>query len=262
MEQIRYLTEEEKGRTRRLYEQSFSDSKKFVDYYYAVKIKENKVLVLEKDGNIVSMAHRSTRMVSYKGEKRKVIYIYAVATDPLHRKKGYMKKILWKLLEDAKKEGFAFATLITENEAYYKKLGFCSYGKISEPTLYQRKNDEIIRKKACLNDYPVMAEKALEWLKDKRLYQIRDVAFYKEYQAQLEAEDGYLELLYHDCAFIGMEGFYYEEDGTLMEDGGIYKKGWEILDQRKKEKSQLMICLLKEKIFDLSKESIFLNELV
>ena len=40
--QIRKLEDEEKGRTRRLYEEVFSeDSPSFVDYYYTEKTKDN-----------------------------------------------------------------------------------------------------------------------------------------------------------------------------------------------------------------------------
>ena len=49
--QIRKLEDEEKGRTRRLYEEVFSeDSPSFVDYYYTEKTKDNTIYVVEEGG--------------------------------------------------------------------------------------------------------------------------------------------------------------------------------------------------------------------
>ena len=43
---IRYLEQEEKGRTKELWKEAFSeDSTSFVDYYYEEKMKDNRVLV-------------------------------------------------------------------------------------------------------------------------------------------------------------------------------------------------------------------------
>ena len=50
-----YLKPEQKFATRSLYEQVFSeDSRKFVDFYYEYKTRDNEILVLEKEGQIVS----------------------------------------------------------------------------------------------------------------------------------------------------------------------------------------------------------------
>ena len=47
---IRYLEQEEKGRTREIWEEAFpDDSKSFVDYYYKEKMKDNRVLVFERE---------------------------------------------------------------------------------------------------------------------------------------------------------------------------------------------------------------------
>ena len=51
---IRYLEQEEKGRTKELWKEAFSeDSLSFVDYYYEEKMKDNRVMVFEREGQIV-----------------------------------------------------------------------------------------------------------------------------------------------------------------------------------------------------------------
>lgn len=262
MEQIRYLKEEEKWKTRLLYEQAFSDSREFVDYYYSSRIKDNKVLVLEIDKKIVSMAHGSIRRVLYDGEEKKILYLYAVATDIKYRKHGYMKKVVMKMLEDAKNEGFAFATLITENEVYYNGFGFQSCGPILEAVVDTRKKDSLIRRKAFRKDFLSMTEKAALWLKDKSLYQIRTISYYETYQDQLESENGYLELVFSENECVAIEAFCINEKKERIQDGGVYRKDMKNLDQRVYGKNILMVCMLNQKEFLISNDSIYLNELV
>ena len=46
--EIKYLSPEEKERSRALYEDCFpEDTERFVDYYYKEKCKDNQILVLE-----------------------------------------------------------------------------------------------------------------------------------------------------------------------------------------------------------------------
>ena len=52
---IRYLETEEKGRCLDLWREAFpEDSTEFCDYYFKEKMKDNKVLVREENGEIVS----------------------------------------------------------------------------------------------------------------------------------------------------------------------------------------------------------------
>ena len=57
---IHYLRQEEKSRSRKLWEEIFvEDSQSFVDFYYAEKARRNKILVAEEDNEIVAMLHRN-----------------------------------------------------------------------------------------------------------------------------------------------------------------------------------------------------------
>ena len=48
---IRYLTEEERGLSRDLWEEAFpEDSRSFDDYYFSEKIRENRILIYEQAG--------------------------------------------------------------------------------------------------------------------------------------------------------------------------------------------------------------------
>ena len=55
---VRRLEQAEHGLTRPLYEEAFSeDSKRFIDYYYTEKTKDNQIYVAEEDGGIQAMLH-------------------------------------------------------------------------------------------------------------------------------------------------------------------------------------------------------------
>ena len=66
--EIRYLSPEEKERSRELYEDCFpEDTERFVDYYYKEKCKDNQILVLEDQEEICSMIHLNPFTISMYG---------------------------------------------------------------------------------------------------------------------------------------------------------------------------------------------------
>ena len=91
---VRLLENNEKTKIRDLYEHCFEeDTKEFVDYYFDKRIRENEVVVNEKDGEIVSAIHLIPKDAVVGNLKTNVTYIYAVATWEKYRKKGYIKEI-------------------------------------------------------------------------------------------------------------------------------------------------------------------------
>ena len=79
---VRRLEQAEHGLTRPLYEEVFSeDSKRFVDYYYTEKTKDNQIYVAEEDGGIQAMLHLNPYELNVNGMKKKANYIVAVGTE-------------------------------------------------------------------------------------------------------------------------------------------------------------------------------------
>ena len=65
---IRYLGDNEKGKSEELYRAAFPEDKDaFVEYYYSYVIKDNKILVLEQDDKICSMLHLNPYRQSVQG---------------------------------------------------------------------------------------------------------------------------------------------------------------------------------------------------
>lgn len=119
---IRYVSGQGKHKTRPLYEACFSeDSREFVDYYYKIKTRDNKILVLEEGGEIRSMLQLNPYCLN---DGKLYSYIVAVATDSHCRRLGYMARLLQRTLEDAYEQQQAFLYLMPADEAIYTPFGF------------------------------------------------------------------------------------------------------------------------------------------
>ena len=124
-EVIRYLPDEEKNRTRALWERIFvEDSERFLDYYYHIKTADNEILVLERDGEILSMLQLNPYRLQLGAAQVEAAYVIAVATDSRYRHQGMMARLLRRAMQDrqAKKQPFLF--LMPAAEAIYRPFGF------------------------------------------------------------------------------------------------------------------------------------------
>ena len=123
--EIRYLSPEEKERSRELYEDCFpEDTERFVDYYYKEKCKDNQILVLEDQEGICSMIHLNPFTISMYGNLAQVCYIVAVATREDCRRNGYMLQLMERAFYDRYRAGDPFTFLIPANPDYYYSCGF------------------------------------------------------------------------------------------------------------------------------------------
>lgn len=125
---IRYLNQEEKRRTRQLYESCFpEDDASFIDYYYQYKTRENRILVMEEEkesGKLQAMIHLNPYRFQVCKNAADVSYVVAVASDPSVRRQGKMAMVMKRALLDLAKEGQPFAFLIPANPRVYESSGF------------------------------------------------------------------------------------------------------------------------------------------
>lgn len=130
----KYLSAEERGRTRALYQAAFpEDTERFVDFYYQYKTRDNQILVLEQDGQIVSMLHRNPYTMIMNGYEFLTDYIVAVATKKAFRHQGCMRKLLEKALNDMADQGMPFTFLMPASESIYAPFDFvwiCPYTEL------------------------------------------------------------------------------------------------------------------------------------
>ena len=120
----------EKEKTRKLYEETFEDPKEFVDYYYADKCTDNRMIVSLENDEVISMLHLNPYRVNLCGVNVQSYYVVAVATKEGRRHEGQMSKVFDKTFELLKKEQVPFVFLLPVDEAIYSWMGFekiCDY---------------------------------------------------------------------------------------------------------------------------------------
>jgi predicted acetyltransferase len=123
---IRYLSAEERQKTKSMYEEIFiEDSKSFVDYYYQYKTLDNQILVLEDErGQILAMIHLNPFRACLGKAVVSINYIVAVATASFARKQGKMTQVMRRSLMDLYQVGQPFTFLMPENPPVYHSAGF------------------------------------------------------------------------------------------------------------------------------------------
>ncbi len=130
-----YLASEEKALSQPLYEEVFwEDSSRFVDFYYAYKVRDNEILVLKDEDTIISMLHLNPYKMIMNGYEVCSKYIVAVATRKAYRHKGCMEAMLKKVLNDTASLKIPFVFLMPANEKIYAPYDFvwiCPHTKLS-----------------------------------------------------------------------------------------------------------------------------------
>lgn len=218
---LRKLKREEHGKTRRLWEQIFTeDTKQFLDYYYSVKTVENEIYVIEEDGEIRAMLHLNPYVMQIGNRVFPSHYIVAVATEESYRKRGYMAKLLGKAAEDMKENGEAFTFLMPAAEAIYYPHGFRFVYRQKQDNIVGRKaeNPEIFISVAGQEDCKELAELANQILKARyEIYAKRDGHYYERLLEEVQSENGGLILVKEGEETVGFFAYGKEEYYEIME---------------------------------------------
>lgn len=206
---IRYLSAEEKEKSRQLYETSFpEDSEEFVDYYYSEKCVDNKILVMEDYDRVVSMIHLNPFKVSLYDHEADVHYIVAVATDEEYRMQGYMRQLMEQVFHDMYQAGEPFTFLTPANPDYYYSCGF-EYWE-NQIQLHQDQdgvwNGRQRIHAAVDGDCEMLAKFSNETLKGQfDLYVLKDEAYYKRLIKEQECDGGHVIVIKETAADAALE---------------------------------------------------------
>lgn len=203
---IRYLEQEEKGRTRELWNEAFpEDSTSFTDYYYEEKMKDNRVLVCEEEGQIVAMLHRNPYRIYLRGEEKTCDYIVGVSTAVSERGKGHMRSLMLSVLRDMQEEHQPFTFLMPARESLYTPYDFrFIYDQTRWVLKYNKDIKRVPHVPGTLTED--LAQWQTAWLKRRYdVFAIRDRAYIERMDKELASEDGECRLIYDDDWFVGME---------------------------------------------------------
>lgn len=114
----------EKIITRPLYQQAFSDTEEFVDYYYREKCRDNLIVIKEDQGAVISMVHLNPYTVVIDGQDWRIFYLVAVATEKSRRHEGHMRDVLSFAFQLMHEQCQPFCYLMPVDEKIYEPFGF------------------------------------------------------------------------------------------------------------------------------------------
>lgn len=229
---LRKLKTSEHLLTRPLWEQIFTeDSNEFLDYYYRNKTKNNEIYVIETDGVIRSMLQLNPYVLNIEDQEKESRYIVAVATEILHRGKGYMTELLKKSVRDMYTQKIPFTFLMPASEKIYyphhfryvydadvwKASGVKKHLKIRD-LLYKNVNEEVIFRMAEAEDCKRAAQFASRILKERyQVYTKRDWLYYENVLREQKSMNGGILLAEKEGEIQGMLLFEEEDELTVRE---------------------------------------------
>ena len=223
---VRKLRQEEHIRTRKLWEEIFTeDTPEFLDYYYSVKTKDNEIYVIEDGEKIVSMLHLNPYQMRVRDKIFKTHYIVAVATDERYRHQGLMRQLLNHVMQVMADRGEPFTFLMPANEAIYKPFGFeFVYEQKREKVVGKRCIDEtLVLEKAKEEDCQAIADFANEVLKAYDVVTWRDANYYQMILAEQTSENGGILVAKRDGKIQGVF-CYAKETGFEIREPLFYNK--------------------------------------
>jgi len=101
----------------------FGDDREYIDLYLTNRFQTENMLVIHEDGRPVSMLSLLPVTVTIGGEKHQARYVYAVATLPEYRKKGYASRLIHHAF-DKYGEPLILQPADERLQWYYEQLGF------------------------------------------------------------------------------------------------------------------------------------------
>ena len=115
---------------KRLWAQAFHDEEAFLSLFFTEAFSETAAFCMEENGGLVSALYMLPCEMEAHVPKREGLalgYLYALATDEAHRRRGYMGRLLRRAKEEADRRGFAALFLIPAKPslfAYYERFGY------------------------------------------------------------------------------------------------------------------------------------------
>ena len=95
-----------------LWIEMFEDKESYVDHYMSSTWKHNRVLLLLRGEEIVSMLHLNPYTCIVQGERLDLHYIVGVCTKKAEQGKGYMGQLVTEALRICKEDGEPFTYLM------------------------------------------------------------------------------------------------------------------------------------------------------
>ena len=224
--------QEEKQKARALWKDCFHDTDRYMDFYFSYKTAENIIYGIYDEEMLVSMVQLNPYDLVVDAQELKSYYIVGVATNTAYRKRGLMRKLLNKSLQDMYQEEIPFAYLMPAKEAIYLPFDFrivTIQKRKSYPfrELFKENPEEMLSAAQlaknhrydteCLGRFDekrceALAQFANEFLsKREQIYTKRSRYYYERMLAELETFDGKILILLEENEIRGYFAYGIEE---------------------------------------------------
>jgi len=142
-----------KKQLRNLYEQSFADTKNYIDFFFAEKSKSSTVLFSKKEGTIASALYLIEKEINFLSTVVRFPYIVAAATDIQHRNKGLMTGLIKMALTKMHEQKVALTGLNPMHPNYYERFGFAFGSYVIPQVISLKENGNIQYRKLDLDEF-------------------------------------------------------------------------------------------------------------
>lgn len=118
---------------RKLWQEAFGDTDEFLDLFFTHGFSKKRCLFMESDGSAAAVLY----WFDCEWNKKKIAYIYAVATAKAHRGKGLCHKLMDYTHSHLKNEGYAGAILVPGSPSlfkFYESMGYKNSCSVHEFT--------------------------------------------------------------------------------------------------------------------------------
>lgn len=123
-----------------LWMEAFGDEREYVEFYFANRFTEDNLLVRLKEGRPVSMISLLPVFLHRGGKRLPARYVYAVATLPEYRCRGYAKElILW--AKEHLKVPLLLEPAGEKLAEYYRRMGFSDAFSVREYDIMEERKD-------------------------------------------------------------------------------------------------------------------------
>ena len=125
-----------------IWSQAFADSKSYIDFFMKKRFSSCVSLVNETQERISSALYLLPGELMIEGNAHKAVYLYAAATIPEDRGKGYMSALLKQAEQTAAERGAEFIALVPGDEKlfdFYSKRGYSTAFSVREITMNKEK---------------------------------------------------------------------------------------------------------------------------
>lgn len=164
-----FANETQKEQITDIWQRCFGDSAEYIAMYLEKRFETENMLVIHEDEKPVSMASLLPVRVTLDGVPRDARYVYAVATLPEYRKRGYASEIIRHAAEKYQ-EPLLLQPADEALEKYYESLGFVKAFAPSPCWIYEnasrQKKEEIIKmSEVFIEEWQIKKVKAAEYKK-------------------------------------------------------------------------------------------------